>query len=319
MFEVKKCKKKILSYEDIFEKFYYDQDFINETLDDLYFNMKEMALSFENNGVITDDYKKLIKALNFVESKLPNHFIIENNPKYDLNNQVEKGTVINKSEEEILSYIVDRVRSFLVASYSYDSDLQKVNLANISLINECVNACDKINFVCQAIKIPCKIYTIYPAFCSSYNVYGYGGIHQFCIITLGNREFLIDLTYSQFFTMSENNLNRIGVPLLGGCKPGVYMTLDKNRKSFAKKLLHDGWFEVSDDNLKMYFDGFAMSYRNGLYYERQGKIEYKTDYSKEDYIKFINGQDDQINHEGAMVLGRQMRLLNNHNKRFNIK
>lgn len=319
MFEINKCKKTIKSYEELFDKFYYDEEFINEKLGELYVIMKEMAPIFAKKEIIKDDFRVLIKVLNDLEKKLPNHFILENNPVYDLDNRIDKKDIINKSEEEIVKYIVNRVRSFMVAHYSVDGNMSDVDLGRINLLGQCVNACDKINFVSQAIKVSCRVITIPPAFCSEFNVYERGGNHQFCLITIGEKSYIVDVTYSQFFTMSENNLKRIGIPLLGGCKPGIYMTLDEKRKAFAIKLMRDGFVEATDENIKLYFDGFAMSYRNGLYYENLGKVKYSTDYTSSDYLNFIEGNDNQVKHETVEALGRQKRLLKDNHQNFDVK
>ena len=250
---------------------------------------------------------------------LPNNFILENNPYYDFDYNVSKEEIINCSEDEIINYIVHRVRSFLLAYYSADGDLKSVRLNNLDLLGQCNNTSMNVNFICQAIKIPCKIYTIHPAFCSEFNVYGRGGNHQFCLVMMGEKKYIVDITYSQFFLMRENNLNRIGIPLLGGCNVGVYMTLDEMRKAFAKRLMHYGWVEASDENLKLYLDGFAISYRNGLYYENRGDISYFTDYSAEDYLNFLEERDSQVNHERHEELGRQKCLLKDMKINFDLK
>lgn len=319
MFKVNKCKKTILSYGDLVSKYYYDVDFVDEKMNELYFIMKEMAPLFAKNGVIKDDFAVLVKTLNNVEKKLPNSFIVENTPFYNFDYNIRKNEVEYLNEEELIKYIVHRVRSFIIASYSVNGNLKKVDLSRIDLLNQCNAVSMNVNFICQAIKIPCKVYTIHPAFCSEFNVYGRGGNHQFCLVTIGNKKYIVDLTYSQFFLMRENHLNRIGIPLLGGCNPGVYMSLDEIRENFAKTLMRDGFIEATDENLKLYLDGFAISYRNGLYYEDMDPISYTTDYTAEDYMNFLEERDSQVNHEGVEVLGRQKRLLKKKYKKFDIK
>lgn len=319
MFKVNNYKKAILSYGDIVSKYYYDASFINGEMNKLYLEMKDMAPLFSKKGIIKDQFAVLVKALGNVEKNLPNHFILENKPKYDFDYDVSKTEIINRSEDEIINYIVNRVRGFLIAYYSTNGDLKNVNLGNIDLLGQCNNVSMNINFVCQSIKIPCKIITIAPAFYEEVNVYGKGGNHQFCLVTIGEKEYIVDLTYSQFFTMRENNLNRIGIPLLGGCNVGIYMTFDEKCKAFAEKLMRDGWVEATDENKKLYFDAFAISYRNGLYYENKGEVSYTADYTAKDYMNFLEGKDSQVNHESLEELGRQKRLLKDKNINFDIK
>lgn len=319
MFKFYKCEKKILSYMDLLSKYYYDIDFVNETINQLYFEMKEMALLFAKNGEIKDEYALLVKTFNNVEKKLPHSFILENNPYYDFDYNVSKDEINDFSEEEIINYIVHRGRSSLLANYSIDGNLKNVDLSKIDLLGQCSSTSMNVNFICQSIKIPCQICTIHPAFCSELNVYGKGGNHQFCLITIGDKKYIVDLTYSQFFLMRENHLNRIGIPLLGGCHPGIYMTLDKKRENFAQSLMRDGFVEATDENLKLYLDGFAISYRNGLYYENMDLISYTTDYTASDYRNFLEERDSQVNHESIDGLGRQRKLLKDTYKNFDIR
>lgn len=318
MFELNKCRKKILEYGDLVSKYYYDPDFINDEMNSLYREMKEMAPLFTKKGLIKDDFAVLVRTLRTVEDKLPRHFILENEPEYDHDYNVDKNEILDHSEEEIINYIVHRVRSFLLAHYSVNGNLRNVKLCNIDLLGQCSNVSMNVKFVCEALKIPCKIITIVPAFYSGFNVYGKGGNHQFCLVTIGDKEYIADLTYSQFFTMRENNLNRIGIPFLGGCNVGVYMTFDEKSREFAESLMRDGWVEATDENKKLYFDAFAISYRNGLYYENKGEVSYTADYTAEDYMNFLKEEDSQVNHESLEELGCQKRLLKDKYLNFDI-
>lgn len=86
--------------------------------------------------------------------------------------------------------------------------------------------------------------------------------------------------------------------------------MNESRKLTAKTLLEKGWIELTDVNCKNYFDGFALSYRNALYYEQLGKVDYTTNYTSDDYImKFVFGCDSQILREGKENLGIQKRML----------
>ena len=60
---------------------------------------------------------------------------------------------------------------------------------------------------------------------------------------------------------------------------------------------------MTDENIKNYFDGFSLSFRNGTFYDLTEDYSYETPYSPNDYILFINGYDSQYHHEGEEVLG----------------
>ena len=54
---------------------------------------------------------------------------------------------------------------------------------------------------------------------------------------------------------------------------------------------------------KYYLDGFAISFRNGLYYDETGDYSFTTPYTFDEYIDFLNGKDSQVKREGKLVLG----------------
>ena len=92
-----------------------------------------------------------------------------------------------------------------------------------------------------------------------------------------------------------------------GCLPGTFILMDKEREEVAKKLLRDGWIELDEKKLKTYLDAFAISYRNGIYYETTNDYSFTANYTIDDYIRFLKGEDNQINHEGKESLGHQKR------------
>ena len=87
------------------------------------------------------------------------------------------------------------------------------------------------------------------------------------------------------------------------------MIMSEERKKVAEVLLKRGWIELDQNVFKHYMDGFAISFRNGLYYEQTNDFSYTTNYTASDYEKFLFGADTQILHEGDEVLGYQKRPL----------
>ena len=86
---------------------------------------------------------------------------------------------------------------------------------------------------------------------------------------------------------------------------------DKNHEKMAVELLTNGYVELNEDIFKKYMDSFALSFRNGLYYENTKDFSFTVPYTVEDYIRFLNGEDNQIKHEGRENLGFQGRPLKN--------
>ena len=158
---------------------------------------------------------------------------------------------------------------------------------------------------------------IYPGFTKEHSLLHFGsGYHAFNIITINDKKYIVDLTYRQFFLSDKSSLERIGVCSLFNTLPGKFMTLNEFRMETASKILKDGYVEMTDENMKNYFDGFALSFRNATYYDETDDFSFTTLYSPYDYMRFIDGEDSQLNHEGIERLGYQKKVLRNPNIRF---
>ena len=175
--------------------------------------------------------------------------------------------------------------------------------------NKCLDASNKVKELCNELNIECYTIPIYPGYQKEANLMNGCGFHFFNIIKLGNKYYLVDTTYSQFFLIKQNHLERIGIPNSAGCKLGTFMTLNNDRKEIATKILKDGYIELDEDIFKNYLDGFTLSFRNGLYYEQTQDFSFTTEYTKDDYIRFLDGDDNQINHEEKQLLGLQKKPL----------
>lgn len=103
---------------------------------------------------------------------------------------------------------------------------------------------------------------------------------------------------------------------VGGCKPGVYMLMTEKGEKIANKLIRDGYVKLNEETLKLYLDSFTISFRNGLYYERTKDFSYTTDYTVDDYLDFLWGNDNLLNYEGRDYLGFQKRPLKDANTSF---
>ena len=143
------------------------------------------------------------------------------------------------------------------------------------------------------------------------DIYNGSGYHYVVFAKVNNKKYLIDTTYAQFFTAKWNTLDRLGLCNVQNCLPGRYMIMNKERLLVAKKILRDGWIELTSDTFKHYLDGFTLSYRNGLYYERNNDFSYETPYTAKDYLSFLEGKDNQVKREGRELLGFQYEPLRN--------
>ena len=139
------------------------------------------------------------------------------------------------------------------------------------------------------------------------------------IVEIENKNYIVDCTYRQFFRADTNNIDRLGVIGLCGCDPGVFMMQNKDRKRVALTLLKSGWIECTKENFKHYLDGFTLSFRNGLYYDWLGEIDYSVGYTVDDYLDFLTGDDFITNYEPLEGLGEQEYPLKNKGLKFRKK
>ncbi len=98
-----------------------------------------------------------------------------------------------------------------------------------------------------------------------------GYFHCFSIVDVGNKSYIVDTTYRQFFCYAQSFLEQTELPDRPGCRMGRFMMMSDERQKFAEQLLSKGYIEATPENIKHYFDAFVLSGRNGLYYQNLNK------------------------------------------------
>lgn len=177
------------------------------------------------------------------------------------------------------------------------------NINEIDMENNCIAVSFFVKEICDEWGINSRVIKIWPGYDADARLFGMAGFHYANIIYIQDKEYLVDLSYKQFFKKNKSFLEEIGV--IGLCAPlaGIFMLMDSERKQVAEELLKNGFIELKDNRFKAYCDGFTISYRNGLYYKNTNNL-YSTNYTNQDYINFvINKSDNQINHEAIRCLG----------------
>lgn len=272
-------------------------------LDEMYSYFKTCSIDFYNNGEVHWLYDNAVMNLMDSERLFNDQYLIDN--KFYLDVNMPLSVSINSSELDVLSYLVYNTRLDLIDNLSDFYKFDKNNkIWDLYLVNYCKVASEKVKVLCDGLGIKCDVIGIYPGFDKESNLLD-GGYHFFNVVHFFDSKYLIDVTYSQFFNLSCSNIGRIGVMNYFPPKAGCFMMVDDFRRSVASKILDNGYIELSDDVFKAYMDSFALSFRNGLYYQNTRDFSYTTSYSIDDYINFLTGQDSQINHEGSEVLGFQ--------------
>lgn len=273
----------------------------NEQLEELYLSMRCRVVHVERNVCSSE-------------------FIIESKPDFDAQDERyvngEKKKAL--STEEFLDLLVWLSRRGLVEDFIYEYE-NKFSLDECTLANECFVASSLVESMCDAFNVKCSKVKIPAGFTDEIKLFDGHGYHYFCIVTIKDRDYIVDCTYRQFFRLDRNLIERMGVYGLSGCDPGIYMLMDEDRKKVAMQLLKKGWIDADKVNFKLYMDGFALAFRNGLYYENNGTLDVSVPYTFDDYMRFLKGDDHQINHEGEECLGVQNKPLKNKDYCMNLK
>lgn len=257
-------------------------------LNNLLIEAKKLSKLYYIDGEFDEEYENYIGSLMYYRSKMT--------PKYICDVSVPN---VCPNQSDIINYIVTKTRERLL--YLVDDKYKSID--EVDLTNGCILSSLYVKEECDKLGIDCEIIELYPGYNKDARLFGNTGYHHFNIIRINSREYLVDVSYKQFFKESHCNLEEIGVPFMCAPSPGTFMLLDEERKKVAEKILKDGWIEITNQNLKHYCDGFTWSFRNGLYYEIFQPTNYNTEYSQEDYLNFLFSKDNQINHEQRECLG----------------
>lgn len=282
---------------------YYDK--INkenhiQILNELYDFIKGITSNYYKNREILRQYDFLKTELLLCEKK-------ENSIKI-----LDVPVRLNDLDKDnIIEYIVLKTRKFLLKTKLL-GDNNQVKLEELNLSNDCHKAAHFIEYLCDKYNVESYLLPIYPRYSKESMLYNGNGYHFANIIKYNNKYYLVDTTYSQFFYTVRNNLNRLGILNTGGCNPGVFILMHKMGNRIAAELITNGYIELNEEIFKSYLDAFTISFRNGLYYEQTNDYSFTAEYTIDDYMKFINGEDSQIEREGRLYLGYQMVPLNDY-------
>lgn len=320
--------KKVISilsfsqYRDKLSEYYDDlviaSDYQSKVtlLDNVYSTLKAASASLcikKSNFFYNLLLDRAVDCEDLVEST----FIMESDPLFDVyDSRFSNKVVYDIDKKDIIDYLVWFTRMRLLENHQDEACDEVIDFNKLHLTNDCKLASNILKLICDTFKLECKIVKIPPAFTDVYPLYKGNGFHYFCLIIVDGVQYIVDPTYRQFFTLDSNNINRMGVLGFNGCNPGVYMLMNESRKKTALNILKKGYVIADSENLKNYFDGFCLSYRNGLFYEDKSEVLYTTPYSVEDYFDFLEEKELLFDYESIEFMGQQDKPLKNVKFRF---
>lgn len=270
--------------------------------------IKDIVPIYCNNGEKYVNYRLLCDILGRIEElALTSDSVLEYHSIFNASNPPCK--------DDKISYIVWSARKELM---NVGSD--SLDLCNYSFYGLCGFAMKDIAKKSADLGLKCKKIQMFPGF-SYYTIIPWThNFHCFNIIEFDSKKYLVDITLEQFFYKCDNHPGRMGIYDLNGPSVGYYMLKLNRGEELAKKLLVDGYVLLDDELFKTYMDSFMLSFRNALYYEKNGialpmegiilpQCDDILPYNIDQYISFLNKKDNQVKHEGYQCLGRQRKLL----------
>lgn len=110
------------------------------------------------------------------------------------------------------------------------------------------------------------------------------------------KTFLLDPTFRQFCLTEENRFERYfeeprWAVRMATPHPGYFFNLTEKSKAFANQLIKDGYFELTEENLKTYLDPFALYVTPKEAYTNQnnlGKVAHTTTTANEYWQQILN-------------------------------
>ena len=114
--------------------------------------------------------------------------------------------------------------------------------------------------------------------------------HVFNLVKIGDRRFILDPTFVQFCDLQET-IDIVGVPGIAGALPGHYLMNTPEQIELLHSLVRNGYFEVTEENLKMYMDCFILANRNIEFYKNHPDMSRtETEFEYKDYIALLLGR-----------------------------
>ena len=125
--------------------------------------------------------------------------------------------------------------------------------SNISLVNLCGDASNILSTLFKSLNIPCFVFNLRDL---THDLLGLHSVILSEIPQISNhgKNFILDVTFRQFCLKDGCQIN--GCDCIIPPEPGYYLAQDDAGVRFGTKLITDGYFELTEDNFKLYCDAF---------------------------------------------------------------
>ena len=135
--------------------------------------------------------------------------------------------------------------------------------------------------------------------------------------------FILDPTFRQFCLVEENRIEKFyeeprWVGEISTPHPGYFLNLTDKGRTFANSLISFGYFEVTEENLKIYFDAFTLSFIPKDAYKNSnhiGKVSETMATGMDYWNRMINCNEEPLSIVG-MDLSTPKEIVNSENKKM---
>lgn len=122
--------------------------------------------------------------------------------------------------------------------------------------------------------------------------------HSLLLIKYQDFQYLIDLTYEQFFKEDKCNkenylINKEYNIIMLAPLPGYYYKLHPENSYVAQKLIKDGFIEANEETIKAYFDSFYLTRRGRIV---DNKIPTESNILASTYVNAIYKNAGSVHH-----------------------
>lgn len=213
----------------------------------------------------TDKYQE---CLNILNTTLEHTYIVDTEPYIDYSKALNYSKTMTSNEKA--NYLVQNLRMVLgeqtllkVATSSTTHDRLKAPLKQdrYSIKNE--------NFRGEERALVELLERIHGEkagiFFDECNITDYSSIlkqksksHDFSIATIDGKKYIIDLSYRQFFTLTNSNVKEDGVDIQ--LNPLIFMLQTSNKRNILEQMLKYGFIEATPENLKNYAESIITAF-----------------------------------------------------------
>lgn len=268
-------------YKDRIDQIYYS----NYRKDDYYTLLNKLSFS------LTDFYdgcsKSALENINsplsidflYTYSTLIRDYILVPIPLH-IDTLKKVDTESEDSNEKFLDDLVYEVRKYLCKSSKYDV----LDENKFKTYGCCVFASIYASSLLEKEKqISCKVLNTRKVFGIPSN------FHTFLFLSMNDKDYILDCTYSQFLSAYTTTLDAIKKPQIINATPGYFLTTSEKRKNLLDQILKKGYFLATEENIKMYMDSFVLASRNAYYYLNHDKEDMlSTSICGKDYLEQIH-------------------------------